>query len=147
MPQCGVSSPLAKVLISVFLLPCPRALAHFSLSPSSCFRTLLSSILHMYPDQWSYIKVSRASLQKDWPLARALLLVILPSCSCSIGSWVTLNQVFKKLDGELCGKPTFHCPRSLDLKLDWWQACALHKATCTDILVFQILHTKMTWRG
>lgn len=118
MVQCGVSSPLAKVLISV-LPPCPHALAHFSLSPSSCFSLLLSSILHMYPAQWSYIKVSRASLQKDWLLARTLLLVILPYCSCFIGSWVTLNQIFKKLDGELCGKPTFHCLHSLDIKLDW----------------------------
>lgn len=126
---------------------CPHALAHFSLSPSSCFSTLLPSILHLYPAQWLYINVSRAPLQKDWLLARALLLVIPPYCSCFIGSWVTLNQVFKTLDGELCGKPTFHCCHSLELEPDWWPAGALHEAPYTDILVFQILHTKMTWQG
>lgn len=85
---------------------CPRALAHFSLSPSSCFSTLLPSILHLYPAQWLYINVSRAPLQKDWLLARALL-VIPPYCSCFIGSWVTLNQVSRNSTESCVASPRF----------------------------------------
>lgn len=93
-------SPSANVRISVLLLPAHMHLGHFSLSPSSCFSILLSSIVHMYAAQGSYIKVSRASLQGGWLLARTSLLVILPHCSCFMGSWVTLSQILKKLNGE-----------------------------------------------
>lgn len=96
----AVSQPFSKCQNICALPPAHMHLGHFSLSPSSCFSILLSSILHMYPAQGSYIKVSRASLQGGWLLARTSLLVILPHCSCFMDSWVTLSQILKKLDGE-----------------------------------------------
>ena len=64
MLWCGLSSPLANVLSATRLLPSTVPCGPLQLiSPSSCFSILQPSILHVYPAQWSYIKVSRASWQ------------------------------------------------------------------------------------
>ena len=145
MLWCGLSSPLANVLSATRLLPSTVPCGPLQLiSPSSCFSILQPSILHVYPAQWSYIKVSRASWQG---------LGCSPGFHCSssfLAACVSqaLGRRWIRFAGnptESCGGPRLHCLHSVNLTCHWWPAPAWHRAAQEDILYFKSYTLK--WLG
>ena len=140
MLWCGLSSPLANVLSATRLLPSTVPCGPLQLiSPSSCFSILQPSILHVYPAQWSYIKVSRASWQG---LGCSPGFHCYSSFPAACGSQA-LGRCWIRFAGnptESCGGPRLHGFHSVNLRFHWWPAPAWHRAARGDICISNPVH-------
>ena len=142
---CGLSSPLVNVLTAIRLLPSTVPCGPLQLiSPSSCFSILQPFILHVYPAQWSYIKVSRASWQGLGCLPGFLCYssFLAARVSQALGRrWIR----FAGNPTESCSGPRLHCLHSVKLRFHWWPAPAWPRAAQEGILYFKSCALK--WLG